>query len=293
MKEYIKKQLTKSYNGELNKLFEEWKASYPAEADPDSYFCEDGLVVKYKDADSGYDINEQWEKSQRKIMFIVKDCPDGWGYDARRLLIGYEGHEQTQINAADVREVKGGFFKNIAHILYGLYYMTEENKGKELTDAALDKEKYTEALNEIPFAYVESKKIAGTASCSSGVLAKTLEKDGQFLEKEISILKPNIIVCCDNEGVIFDNVVKNFFKGLVPDDDSKWEYEYELDGKGCGFNCKLYYYEDQGVLLFNSYHPTPLVKDGWKIYEKVFSPFRQFFAKYKTFDVVSRKDSSK
>ena len=130
IKEYIKKQLTKSYNGELNKLFEEWKASYPAEADPDSYFCEDGLVVKYKDADSGYDINEQWEKSQRKIMFIVKDCPDGWGYDARRLLIGYEGHKQTQINAADVREVKGGFFKNIARILYGLYYMTEENKGK-------------------------------------------------------------------------------------------------------------------------------------------------------------------
>ena len=174
MEEYIKKQLSESYNSELNKLFEEWKASYPAEADPDSYFCEDGLVVKYKDADSGYDINEQWEKSQRKIMFIVKDCPDGWGYDARRLLVGYEGHEQAQINAADVREVKGGFFKNIAHILYGLYYMTEENKGKELTDAALDKEKYTEALNEIPFAYVESKKIAGTASCSSGVLAKTL-----------------------------------------------------------------------------------------------------------------------
>ena len=77
MEEYIKKQLNESYNDELNRLFAEWKASYPADADADSYFCEDGLVVKYKDENSGYDINEQWEKSPRKIMFLLKDCPDG------------------------------------------------------------------------------------------------------------------------------------------------------------------------------------------------------------------------
>ena len=90
MEEYIKKQLNESYNDELNRLFAEWKASYPADADADSYFCEDGLVVKYKDENSGYDINEQWEKSPRKIMFLLKDCPDEWRYDTRRLLVGYE-----------------------------------------------------------------------------------------------------------------------------------------------------------------------------------------------------------
>lgn len=292
MEEYILKQLNESYNGKLNRLFAEWKASYPDEADADSYFCEDGLVIKYKDENSGYDINEQWEKSPRKIMFLLKDCPDGWGYDARRLLVGYPDNEKSLENAADTRNVKGGFFKNIAQILYGLSYMTEDNKGQELTDAALDKRKYTWALNEIPFAYVECKKLAGGKTCSAGSLNSAISRDNGFLCREIDILKPNIIVCCDNVGSIFNNVVENYFNGSKPEDDARWDYKYATDdGSWCGFNCKLYYYKEEGVLLFNSYHPSARV--GWKIYEKVFSPFRQFFAKYKTFDVVSGNDSAK
>lgn len=291
MEKYIKKQLTESYNGELNRLFAEWKAFYPDEADAD-YFCEDGLVIKYKDENSGYDINEQWRKSPRKIMFLLKDCPDGWGYDARRLLVGCAGNEKSLENAADTRNVKGGFFKNIAKILYGLSYMTEENKGKELNDAALNKKKYTDAFNEIPFAYVECKKMAGGKTCSAGSLKSAISRDNEFLCREIDILKPNIIVCCDNSGSIFNNVVENYFKGLIPDEDSRWDYEYELeDGAKCGFRCKLYYYKEEGVLLFNSYHPS--ARAGWKIYEKVLSPFRQFFERYKTFDVVSGKSPDK
>lgn len=77
MEQYIKKQLTEGYNADLNKLFEEWKATY--EAEKQHLFCEDGLIVKYKDENSGYDINKEWHDAERKIMFIVKDCPDRWG----------------------------------------------------------------------------------------------------------------------------------------------------------------------------------------------------------------------
>ena len=170
--------------------------------------------------------------------------------------------------------------------------MTEENKGKELTDAALDKRKYAWALNEIPFAYVECKKMAGGKTCCADSLNSAISRDNEFLCREIDILKPKIIVCCDNSGSIFNNVAENYFKGLIPNDDCRWNYEYRTeDGKGCGFNCKLYYYKEEGVLLFNSYHPS--ARAGWKIYEKVFSPFRQFFEKYKTFDVVSGQSSNK
>ncbi|WP_337788097.1 hypothetical protein [Phocaeicola plebeius] len=293
MEQFISKQLNESLNGELNNLFERWKDSYQDENINDK-FCLDGLVVKYKNEESGYDINQKWLESKRKIMFILKDCPDGWSYDARRLLVGSQNDDKSLKNAIKTRNLKGrtGFFKNIALLLYGLYNLTEENKGKEeIKDikSVGNRNKIIEAFNEIPFAYVESKKVAGTCQCPPSLLNKTLENDGKFLAEEIGILKPNIIVCFDGNGDIFNNVVKNYFNGLIPDDECRWDYEYVTDkGVDCKFRCRLYYYLKENVLLFDSYHPTRLGKEEWKIYEKVISPFRQFFHKYKTFDVISK-----
>lgn len=293
MEQFISKQLNESLNGELNNLFERWKDSYQDENINDK-FCLDGLVVKYKNEESGYDINQKWLESKRKIMFILKDCPDGWSYDARRLLVGSQNDDKSLKNAIKTRNLKGrtGFFKNIALLLYGLYNLTEENKGKEeIKDikSVGNRNKIIEAFNEIPFAYVESKKVAGTCQCPPSLLNKTLENDGKFLAEEIGILKLNIIVCFDGNGDIFNNVVKNYFNGLIPDDECRWDYEYVTDkGVDCKFRCRLYYYLKENVLLFDSYHPTRLGKEEWKIYEKVISPFRQFFHKYKTFDVISK-----
>lgn len=284
MEQNIVKQLSEGYNAKLDSLFDEWIASYEAK----DLFCKDGLLVKYKDESSGYDINKEWYDAERKIMFIVKDCPDNCGYDTRRLLVGYENNEKSQANALKTRSLRGrtGYFKNIARMLYGLWHMTEENKSKKLNDQIYDDSSIIQAFNDIPFAYVEAKKLAGGKRCSPAVLRKTLNRDGVFLAREIDILHPNIILCCDQNGDIFNSVVKAYFQNRIPDD--KWDYAYELeDGTKCNFNCKLYYYKKEGILLFQSYHPTRLGKETWKIYEKVLSPFRQFFTKYRTFDVVS------
>ena len=290
MENYINKQLTEGYNGKLNELFDKWIKSY--QEDQRHLFCQDGLIVKAKDEDSGYDINSEWEKSQRKIMFIVKDCPDGWGYDTRRLFVGYPDKADSQKNALKTRSLKGRtrFFKNIALMLYGLYNLTEENKGKTEINCNSFKADATmrniivNAFNDIPFAYVEAKKLAGKRSCPDKALQESLVRDAAYLGEEINILKPNIIVCCDNHGLIFNSLVTNYFNGTIPDKDHVWEYDYP----GAEYvKCKLYYYEEKGILLFNSYHPTVLGKEEWTIYEKVISPFRQFFARYKTFDVIS------
>lgn len=290
MEQYYKKQLNEGYNEKLNQLFDEWKSSYTSvEQD---LFCEDGLVVKYKDESSGYDINKEWHNAERKIMFIVKDCPDEEsGYDTRRLLVGYENDDKSQQNALRTRTLKGRtcFFKNIAGLLYGLWYMREDYRDKDLNDI-IDKDTSSiiQAFNDIPFAYVEAKKLTGGRNCPTALLKKFLDRDGAFLAKEIGILHPNIIVCCDPSCNTFNNVVKNYFQGQIPCEDDIWEYKYPFeDGTVSDFICKLYYYKNEGVLLFQSYHPTKLGKEKWKIREKVLSPFRQFFAKYKTFDVVS------
>lgn len=288
MEQYIIKQLCEGYNENLNKLFREWTDSY--EANVRHLFCPDGLMVKYKDENSGYDINKKWHDAERKIMFIVKDCPNGWGHDTRRLMTGYEDDEESQKNALNTRTLKGrtGFFKNIARILYGLWYMTEDNKGKELAEQISNDTAVIQAFNDIPFAYVEGKKLAGAKGCPDLKLREALERDGDFLVQEIAILQPNIIVCCDADGIIFNHVVQKYFNGKIPDDEHKWEYRYTLEGEYCDFDCKLYYYEEEGVLLFHSFHPTrSRGKEDWKIKEKVLSPFREFFARYKSFGVVS------
>lgn len=292
MEQYIEKQLTESYNGELNKLFEEWIASY--EANERHLFCQDGLVVKYKDESSGYDINKKWDKAERRIMFIVKDCPDGWGWDTRRLLVGNQNNEKSLENTEYARNLKSIFFKNIANLLHGLSILTQENKGisDKFDDIDRNKAEQIKAFDEIPFAFVEAKKLAGGKVCSPEKLQEALNRDGKYLASEINILKPNIIVCCDNSEIIFNSVVKNCFNGKIPDEEHKWEYKFTINEEYQGFDCKLYYYEAEGVLLFNSFHPSS--HDAkWKVYEKVLSPFRQFFEKYKTFDVVSGKGSGK
>ena len=131
-------------------------------------------------------------------------------------------------------------------------------------DGAKDIGRLKTLFNEVPFAYVEAKKLAGGKKCDDAILTQALKKDGRLLAREIDILRPNIIVCCDTHGIIFDSVVRNY-----------------------DFNCRLYYYKEKGALLFNSFHPSSRV-NKWKISEAVYSPFRQFFARYKTFDAVSK-----
>lgn len=279
MEQFICKQLDEGYNAQLNSLFEEWLTF--VEKEKEHLFCKDGLLVKHKDESCGYDINQKWKEAEKRIMFIVKDCPNGWGYDARRLFVGYPDNEKSIQNAQKTRNANGSFFKNIAKLLYGLSYPTTVHDDIDRNKAAQIK-----AFDEIPFAFVEAKKIAGQKTCSSAVLQKELEQNGKFLAQEISILKPNIIVCCDNDEIIFNNVVQNYFNGQIPlNDEHKWEYQYMIEGFDCGFKCKLYYYEKEGILLFNSFHPSARI-EKWIIYEKVMSPFRHFLEQYK-FDIVS------
>ena len=61
-----------NYNKLLDVLFESWIESYD-EKDRER-FCHDGLMRKNS---SELDVNELWHNVKRRVMFILKDCPDG------------------------------------------------------------------------------------------------------------------------------------------------------------------------------------------------------------------------
>ena len=69
-------------------------------------------MIKY---DSSIDVNQLWEYSPRRVVFMLEDCPDGGGYDTRKMLTDTYGNEKGNKN----RNIKVKFLRNLAKLLYG------------------------------------------------------------------------------------------------------------------------------------------------------------------------------
>jgi hypothetical protein len=152
-------------------------------------------------------------------------------------------------------------------MLYGLMIT---KKGYRLGYSEVSETKMDEVKkmwNSTPFALVETKKQAGKPSVTKEEMESAIRQDNLFLIKEIDILKPNIIVCCDAENTQFDFITQTYFKGR---DAIIWQYDFPTNKR---IKCCLYYYDKDNVVVIQSYHPTRLGKDDWMVYERVISPF--------------------
>lgn len=205
-------------------------------------------------------------------MFLLKDknTPDG---DDTRLWLVDDRNGLNSRRLAGGNVGKTGFLPNLARLLYGLLitqkdvrFGFDEVKKQKMGDVR-------RFWNNEPFAFVESKKLAGYSSVTSKTVTAAMLRDEVFLKEEIDILSPNIIVCCDADDSQFDFITSRYFAGKVAD---KIEYSYpDANMKPC---C-LWYYSTDGVAVIKSYHPSRLGKADWMIYERVISPFHQLVMK--------------
>lgn len=108
-----------NYNSLLSELFDQWKKKNYTEEDR-AKFCEDGIMLKN---DSSIDVDLLWEQASRRVIFMLKDCPDGDGYDTREMLTDKYAAEKGEKN----RKLKVKFLKNLAKLLYGLLEMSSDN----------------------------------------------------------------------------------------------------------------------------------------------------------------------
>lgn len=258
-----------NYNQLLSELFVDWIDSYPAEKQ--HLFCKDGIMLKN---DSAINVNLLWKHSQRKVAFLLKDCPDEWGYDTREMLLDIHdkhGNEQGKKN----RELEVPFLKNLAKLLYGLLEMSPKNVDTPFNNQYVDNrmDEVVDCWNTKPFAFIESKKLAGGDRVKEKDIIDALEKDELFLKKELDILHPNIIVCCNGTGdSIFNFVTQKYFMGKMP---QKIGGDYIVNGKVIkNMHTCLWYYPDDKVVVVKSFHPSGA--KPWEVQEKVLSPFRTF-----------------
>lgn len=245
-------KLNLNYHSQLDELFEEWKQEslkYDEPREPIEngriIFTDDGLVEKSDELK--IDVEKEWRKSDKRVMFILKDQPSEWCNDARLWL-------KTPEN----RELKSKFIHNIANIFWGLYNADREHlcTCAEMQDLF---DEIKECFNTKPFAFVESKKQGGTTDISDSTLTRYLQRYGSFLIREIEILQPNMIVCTSS-------VIYGFICNLFPKDEL-----VKIDN----VHNSVRFHKKSGTLVFCSYHPSAR-KSYEEIYEGVMDHYRAF-----------------
>ena len=247
-----------NYNEMLDTLFEQWNCN------KEEKFCKDGLMEL-----PGKNVNQLWEKSPRRIMFIAKEKNRYEGDDIRKWLIldSPQGEENRNLFKGNVGKI--GFLPNIAKMLYGLTITKKSFRPNYWQLKGLEA-KIKEMFSSTPFALVEAKKIAGGPICNNTKLNESLNNDESFLKKEIDILQPNIIVCLDPKDNIFNFITEKYFTQEEPHQVFGGYYE------GMNIHTCLWYYKNRKSVVIKSYHPTNLGKREGVIYEKVLSPFGGF-----------------
>jgi len=277
-------------NQRLNALFKKWKEERNYS---DDVFVSDGLVykkatrkIKWEEEVAGSEedlaVEKLWNDSPLRIAFLLKDTNDSGKDDVRKWMVLDTPESEQSRNLAGGRVGKTGFLPNIARILYGLRYI-KQLKGK-YTNFEDFKNKYKSQIVEawketIPFAFVETKKIAGKKKVDVKVIKDFLDSDGYLLKKELDYLQPNVIVCtCDDAQ--FEFITRDYLADEFIEECDKIEYAYD---DAPFVDCCLWYYQQRNLAVVKSYHPTNRGKIQWTIFERVISPFRKLLEKHPEF----------
>lgn len=250
------------YNSALDNLFEQWIDESERNGEWQSagriIFTKDGLLEKNEPAD----VETLWHNSHKRILFLIKDQPTEWSDDIRWWLKdrdddNIEGLARKKNN----RELRSRFLRNIANVFWGLYHINNPNDC-EYSKAAESLEDVKRCFNTAPIALMESKKQGGKSSISNKTLKTYLDRYKDFLQKELDVLSPNIIVCTNN--LIYDFVI-GYYNEKYP---------------GCPLHTleghqSIRIHPETKTLIFNSFHPSAHI--GYeKFYMGVMDHYRAF-----------------
>ena len=260
----------KDYVSENNRILSEWRKKYD-----ENSFAPDGIMFRGEideDCNERYSDkeleNKLWNEAPLRVLFLTKDQNAGEDCDAW-----------------DVRGETGNlsyaFFRNLMYQLYGLVNTTPEYKA----DYTFTNEQAIELYKTFPIARINAKKEKGNSSVSNHTLKYYIERDGDFLKKQILNLDADIIICCGYSDHVEDtgNILLNFLKkecynNLENKDDTGWK-----DDEGW-----IYYDTKKKKLAINNWHFSARIKsEEW--YYKITNAYHHFLEKHSDFVKSHRK----
>jgi len=159
--------MEKSMMEQQEELFAEWKRGR-------EYFVSDGVVCE-----------SEYVKSPIKLLFLLKEVNGGKEWNLCQYLEN-GGRAQTWDNVARWIE---GIFRINEDICW-----SELDSGKESNTSR--RKKYLKSI-----CAVNVKKAPGGSTSDMDEIKSTGIRDAEYLKKQISIYKPEIIICCGTENV--------------------------------------------------------------------------------------------
>lgn len=173
-----------------------------------SAFISDGVLCLPEDR------HDKWwlEPSYPKVLFILKDQyqkNDRWDEDIRNWLV-CEDRGEKNLNLKPY-EGRACIFRQLGRWQYGVHCIFAKDKKdkfvlyEEVTDSVIK-----DHIKDYPMAIMEAKKQPGGSNLDERVLKAYIGRDKDFIKKEIEILDPDIIICCDKAGSIYNGLLCMF-----------------------------------------------------------------------------------
>ena len=183
----------KDFICENEKILDEWKISN--EKYGEYNFAYDGIMNKgeviigegfiERESDKNHIENYLWKTTSLRVLFLTKD-QNTQGGDAWDVRAEY-GRSNMETDSIQI-----GFYRNLMYLLYGICHTTEECK----TEYDFSNRDALDFFDSYPFARINAKKEGGNSSISNNTLRFYLERDCEFLKKQIQNLNPDVIFCC-------------------------------------------------------------------------------------------------
>lgn len=251
----------------LDNLFHEWKertliVGRGSSKTESKVFCNDF----YSD---GIVNEDAWNTSTIKILYILKEVHD----------CASDTSECDFLTSDDILrgyQESSNMWRKIAYLANGILNAATSDKTPVTLLDMKEESYYTEAINRI--AIMNLKKCAGGATVGSvkskekGTYVAHAKAFADLIAKEIEIISPNIIVCCNT----FDECAKYIFTPKSANPNSGY-YFLEIPSNERFAISSL----NNGCLVFNNYHPSawewtvkkemyfdPIVERSAKLFEK-------------------------
>lgn len=262
--------MEKTINQQLDELFKDWNDALRKYDgyEPDKY-TRDGLMYKYKPkwgfekeyptlagTDTDLLVEGLWNKSPIKVVFLLKDKPDESGGDVRQWLLykHFDGKCSRELHGGKVGRT--GFLPTIARVLYGIYKSTPDNliTFGQVSGSNMDNVRdMWNSIDNYPYAFVETKKMAGISYVSPQRIKEALLRDSEFLKKELSYLNPNVYVCTHPSIYKF---VQDFLTEKYKNDQDNQFIKVPNDSKSSGFEESILLHQSSKSVILLGYHPS-------------------------------------
>lgn len=255
----------KNYVAINDSILKEWEASNQKYGEYN--FAPDGImyrgdVIGYGDGtgverepDEHNLENINWINAPLRILFLTKD-QNSAGEDA------WDVRTEIGRKSVDAESIPYLFSRNLMYQLYGLVKTTPNFK----PDYTFSNKEAINLYDTFPIARINVKKEGGASSVCNSTLRYYLERDADFIGRQIDNLDADITVCCgfsesvEESGNLLLNFLNHHIYNFIQIENNPW----------------MYYDAERNKLAINNWHLSYRNIGSEKIYNEMIDAYYQF-----------------